>query len=816
MPPPVTFARITPSETSTPKAMSPPTNSESERRQPSAAQPDLPLLENLNVFAQSITSAASLTVRRDLTKQSAVEQQRERDRQSKFKATFLTLVEDAELRVENIEKASVVIEKQIDLNSQTQSNTTVALAAQMHKQGEVSNALPSAHDQTRAKDDFAEMKAELRAVKKDIDINRSGGRFKDDLLADLKRDVKAARKEIDYLKREAVTPSELRNKLRPMATKDELRELADKDEIREFITKDELRRVTIEEVRRHVTEALIPTEKKLGSLTLDDANMIQKIKSMEALAQKHRETTESKDQQQSSRFDHLESSLNNLQREFGRLDITMQEHKEDYAAGKVVSEAQNELLADLKNQVGFNPSSGSGNSSLHKSVIENSDQIRSLQERLDETFRQIQDLQATSALEAPPQVSKAVVDADTKLDEEIKLVRCGLDDSKAKQQKEFQLIRHDLDASKIDQEELALIRTDLDSLIDGEKRKDENIAQLFEANGENLTKFNETLFHLQTEIRLLKQTQATKSLSNPPPTPPPASASMSPREPHQRKLQEFEIGLRTLTKALQGLDMVVNSQQRKFDGLSSDHIIQTMVHQMQQMYPQHPGWLKEWQGKVDNYLGVILRDRLAIIESQISESVRDADSKIQGVTQSTADFRKICFATVNNLKQHVAELRDKACRNDPQCHSDHDNRINDLTNRIAVVEVSYVKAIDDIQTNQKDLMCNFTRNGVGAASNTTGEFPVTSRSSKSVELSANAIQAYETINESDNSDTPLSQRADRGPRRDTEDLPSFEPKLKRKAAESDGEDEDEGTGASPTNMRKVPKRWNVSGRSPLP
>ena len=738
-------------------------------------------------------SAASLSVRRDLTKQQAFAQQKEYDRQSKFKSTFLTLIEDAESRVEGVEKISMGIQKQVDLSSQAQYKIAKTLAAQLQK-AEVSNALPSA---------------------------RESGRFKDNL-ADLKADLMAVGKDIDFLNREAVMPDELQKKLRGLATKDDLRGLMTKDELHEIPTKDELRRATTDEVRKHVTEAMLPTEKKLASLTVEDANLSQKIKGVEAVTQKRHEIAREKDQQQSSRFDRLDTSLSDIQLKLNRLELTVQEQAQEYATVKVDLGAQDKVLTDLDTYVRRN--SRNSDPSLNDLVKRNSEQIQQLQqdyEKLSQAVRQVQDLQTASKIASSPQIPKASGLTDTRIEEEVRLIRSRVDTLKLEQQ-DFKLIQHDLDVLKSDPEKVMLIRADLDSLINEEKLKDAGVVEEFESIEKSLNKQREELVRLRNEIRLVTQSQASQSILNHPPTPPFASVSTSPRESDHHKLQDLEMGLRKLMNTTQGLELFVNAQQQKFDGLTSDRVVQSMVHQMQQMYSQHPGNLVTqvnqsvaWQARVDNYLSRNLKDRLANIESQIAARA-NKESKIEEIAQLAAENRKLLLATTNSLKQDIEGLKQEALTNDSRVSSDYGNRIDELTDRVTAIEAQYVKAIGDFQTNQADLVRNVThlqyRNGSGSTRNTPGMLTIMSRSSKSVESDGTSI-SVENHHDSDSSDTPLSHRSNRGV--DGEERRPLKPNLKRKAVDADDEDEDEGGEAKTPKAKKIPKRKNVSGRNPL-
>ena len=805
MPPPPNTGKITRSETSTPKATSPPTNSDLENRRPSSSQAQLPLLDSLNDFAHLISSAASLTVKRDLSKQQAVAQQKERDRQSKFKTIFLTLMEDAESRAEGAEKVTMGIEKQIDLSSQAQSKITMTLAARLQKT-EVPETMPNTHDRGRCKEDFAQLKVDLQA----------------------------ARKKIDSLNREAIMPDDLHRKVRDLATKDELRGLVTKDELweatrtkdklRGLVTRDELQRVATDEVR----SALVPTEKKLATLTVEDANLSQLIKGVEAVTQKNREMIEEKDRQQAPRFGHINTSLNDMQESLSRLDLMIQGQQQDYATFKdktmLLSRAQDRALADLNTYVRH---SSNNDLSLDKKVARNSNHVQLLQqdvEKLDNAVRQTQDFQAASEIASSHPVSKASMTVDTGIQEEVRLIRSELDALKPEQE-DLKLIRHDLDVFKADQEKVILIRADLDSLVNEEKLKDSGIAEGFEVLENSLKKQHEDLARLQHEIRQVKQSQVSQAVPNHPPTPPFASASTSPYLSDHQKLQDVEIALKDLTKTTQGLELFVNHQQQKFDGLTSDRIVQSMIHQMQQLYPSHPGNCFDLvnqclagQARVDRYLSGNLKDRLVSIESQIAARVVK-DSRLEEVTRSASETRNILLATVNSLKQDIDGLKGIALNKHPQDSSDYGERIDELADRVTAVEARYVKAIHDFQINQANLVRGFTQlryqSGIDSMQNTLGELTATSRCSRSVEPNGTTISS-ENFNDSDTSDTPLSLRSGRGVR---EERRSFDPTtLKRKAADSDGE-EDEAEGgeeeAKTTNSKKVPKRRNVSGMNPF-
>ncbi len=668
-----------PPAVSTPKVTSSPIKSDMGRLQLPTLQPPLPLIDNLNAFAQSIMSTASLTVRRDLAKQHAIAQRREHDRQSKFRSTFLTLTETAQTTFDDSEKTSMEIEHQIKLNSQAHSQNVVMLAGQLQQQNEVSDAQSSAHYRTRPKDeDYAELKMDLQHVKKEV------GRFEDDLAA----------------LKEAVMPNSLSKKLGDFVTKDELRGLVVKDDIMGLVTKDELHRVATDQAHKQVAEALKTTEEKLGSMTIEATRLNLKIEAVETCTHEHCETSDAKDLEQSSQIGRQYASIN---KSLMDLELAIQEQDKNCAAVKIDLGAQEKVLTSIKKCVG-DPSNG----------------IPSLDERVMRLSDQVADIQS-----------------------------------------------------------------DLGTLLEEEKFKDANVAQEFETIQEDIKGLKAGLTLAHTDIKKIRQTQPAQTLPNHPPTPPFASVSINPQRPDQQTLQGIEMAIRNLTNTTQGLEVFINSQQQKFDGLT-------------------------------NYVGGILQQRLANIESQIAAQV-GLEPSFQEVRRLTVDTRKNCSAAINDIKQDIKGIgnmkRDiEGLKEGP---SDYRNRIDQLGQRVSSVEAKYVKAIGDLRTNQTHLVRKVThleqQDEIAAARTTPVEVTVKSRSSKSVQPSGVTTISYEYTNDSDSSDTPLSQRAGRGLPRDSEDARTPSSNPKRKTSASDDEEEAEGGEGRPTYGKRIVKRRHVSG-----
>lgn len=96
---------------------------------------------------------------------------------------------------------------------------------------------------------------------------------------------------------------------------------------------------------------------------------------------------------------------------------------------------------------------------------------------------------------------------------------------------------------------------------------------------------------LKKELCVVKH----EALSTPkkPPTPPPPVESQGQHELLRLKLEQLEKTLRqfteTSTARTDTIEVLVESQQQRFDNLSTEHMANCIIHQMQSLYPPHPG-----------------------------------------------------------------------------------------------------------------------------------------------------------------------------------------------------------------------------------
>lgn len=187
---------------------------------------------------------------------------------------------------------------------------------------------------------------------------------------------------------------------------------------------------------------------------------------------------------------------------------------------------------------------------------------------------------------------------------------------------------------------IAIDQEEKDDLVSGEVERLDNIL----ITQENAIK------DVQNELSILRS-KAFSETTKKPPTPPPQTENQSkPDESLLLKVEDLEKSFRqfkeTSTERTDSMEVLVESQQQRFDNLSTDHLANSIIHQMQVLYPPHPAnvhtkidQIKAKQSAADlhilNFVHVMnkLNDNNQIHQNRIEE--------IQGVQIPSLDQRII-------------------------------------------------------------------------------------------------------------------------------------------------------------------------------
>ena len=233
-------------------------------RGPSTSQTSV--LDGLTKFAQSITSAATFSVKQDSTKQHATVQERQRDRQRRHRQHFITLIEDSELRADSLTRSVSRLEKQIQYNSGSQAIIASNLASSM-QQKSVSLGKLDPLDDTSVNRDISRLRAELRDLDEDFRDFRRNSHWHDDI------------------------------------------------DTRRLITKDDL--------RSHVDDALIPTRRELSKQSDDFSSLNQKLSDLAGIYGQRHQHGQEKETKIAKRLDDLDGGVGEIQARISSVEDTL-------------------------------------------------------------------------------------------------------------------------------------------------------------------------------------------------------------------------------------------------------------------------------------------------------------------------------------------------------------------------------------------------------------------------------------------------------------------------------------------------------------
>ncbi|KAK3169980.1 hypothetical protein OEA41_009365 [Lepraria neglecta] len=629
-PPQSATMKPTPSESSTPKTALPVVSKEiSLPRGPSTSQTSV--LDGLTKFAQSITSAATLSVKQDSTKQQATAQERQRDRQRRHKQHFITLIEDSELRADGLTRSVSRLEKQIQYNSGSQAIIASKLASSMQQKSASLGKLDPLDD-TSVNRDISRLRAEPRNLGEDFrDLRRKSHRHDD----------------IDT---------------------------------RRLITKDDL--------RSHVDDALIPTRRELSKQSDDFSSLNQKLSDLVGVYGQRHQHGQEKETKIAKRLDDLDGGVGEIQARISSVEDTLKRLDIGVSETQTKLSGSDETLKILEAFVrGDDEVNEPGLSTLIREEASQTSRMQGLIGKLNEQIQGLESklAEVNSKLAHIPETAQnnptSSLDMDSIRENNNALVQA---------QQEH--------GSSTLSEEVATIRGHIESLIEQQDGKDTCIASDYE-------RLENRVDQQAEELKALRQSQTSNARinpPNPPPTPPLATMPFRAENPSHQKVQELETVLRHLANRINALDTVFNAQQQKFDGLTSDHVLSSMILHLRNMYPNLPANVAILVADVAR--GQISLDaRQKALETKqnhvdffitnLRPSLNNMEQGLTAATNASVETRTTLAkqaADLGSLQQEISRRKETTVDDETRKRlSSLDERIVDISKKVADVEREY-------------------------------------------------------------------------------------------------------------------------------
>lgn len=704
------------SESSTPKPATP-TTKEILLPRKRDIQSQAPLLDTLTSFAQSIQSSASLTTRRDLAAHQLAVQDKDRQRQQRYRDVFTTLVEDAESKFDTLDKSSANLAMQADQKSAAQALISGELAARMQTaESQVPTPATNGSDPSRnekaLREELAQLRNELEEARKDMKSLRHKVCFRDDL-----------EQVVHKIDLEGVVSQDgLEKSLRGIVRKDDLRRLVDKDSLDGYMTKYGLEpmesklaehKAEIIRVDKDITEVLRVTQqqKQDGEQVqiLNDKHFDAFTKSITIIEAKMSEighvtgVLKQEGMQSETRnvkcFEDLTTSVSRTQAKLSDIEHATGLLTEEHAEHEKKLLHQQKSLTKLTDSV-----HGDDNGEelgLNKIIDTGSQDIVKIQDSIEDLRDSIQAL-----TESHSGIATSVEQYTAQ----------PLVGSEPRVAKDLEHLREDFD-------QLLAEQKGKDDCVSSDLEKLENMAKVHEYNIELL---REELRRIDGD--LAKQSPhslplTTTSRPTQPPTPPLQSRAFTPQEPDRIKIHEVNSTLQELKDQTNALETVFSAQQQKFDGLTSDYVVSCMVNRMMQIYPHHPNNLptqvaqlqiqitqiSQRQGIVDHFLLVNLSPwrmeadkQLAARAAAETQMLKTRDNKDAEVNKHLNDVRAYLaglntrLTTLqNNIDGEKASDLNRITRELVNIYGD---QIKSLFKQVNETEIGYKKAVGQLAT----------------------------------------------------------------------------------------------------------------------
>ena len=617
----------------------------------------------------------------------------------KNRTAFRTLVEDTELKTDGIQKSTSILERQMEQNQSSQSKATTELVSNIQRAIPVppEPGLPIASaDSNHILKELAKLRAEI---------------------ADLKADQKDYRRNFELYNDNMVTKRHLERYVTQKSFDAELDHYVQKHEYR-----------SLEKSFADLKVSMNKNSDQVKDLQGKETFDITQVR--EGLAK-----LESSQRGDSKALESLKQSMTDVNENFTKWgqDTSTQNHDLD----RVKNDYKDLNNKVLKLQTFVSGDSDSGEKGLDKLIEEDSNKTAQMQEfvnHLNETVQQLEESLATKTSESSQVTTQ--IQNDPGLREDVDFLRKDLDSLTEEQLGKDEAISLALDQnvySKIHTHEVDISSLKAD-LASNQTKQIEQISRL---------KADLVQFQLQQGaeiVRLGADVARHDSQNRPshPSTPSLPNGAWSPKETSRQKLQDLESGLEKLKNDKAALETLVLAQQQKFDGLTTDQLVQSMVHELRRMYPHHPANVLEevrrigdTQLRADQFLAQLGSKLRLIDQALLGCTGRDSalEVKINEVSDHSFKTRQDLLILCDDMKKDIStqleiahkqqenamslkgEISEIKDRHD-QMEKDTSEKFGTMTADIDLVHRKYLSQIEDATKKNELIRALVFREGV--------------------------------------------------------------------------------------------------------
>lgn len=632
------------------------------------------LLKAFTQYTDSVVATSNLHFQSNLLKEKAIRQQNLKDRWSKHYHSFVSLAEDHDRVIENAGSIAESFDNQMKHTEEAQEVAVRTLMSTMMAHSIAAN--PKLDEYTSLRDDVWSLKDGLRATNADLEAaqfekKRSKGSV-------LEQEVDQKLRTMSDYEKQMAELTVAHSRLQATVNQHE-QLLVQVPDIRDRVHKLNASQAYFAEVKDKTKEALegIKENKRTcqtlnGDLASQQTSIQSLLKDVESQKVDFKQSIVG----QAQRIDTFLSKFS-VQRENLTQSFAVQEKQLKLVVGDVA--LQKDEIDRLKTTVVGDPDDKSDKRS--KSLI---DHIAEGQEK-SEKFE--------GALRGFDKELESFSEKLGTMENGIRMIepRAPTQDSASTK---VDSASHNLDPNSIDRisslEELVKANntdsveriSDLErqskALEEQQEMKDDFVSAEVERLDNLLITQEKALETLQTDLSALAS-QASSAAVNKPPTPPPqAESQREPDDSFRLKVEELETTLRhfkeSSTERVDAMEVIMESQQQRFDNLSTDQLAKSIIHQMQILYPPHPAGLqakfdhiKAKQTAVDQHVL-----NFVTTVNRLSDGLNNQSGRIDHLQQRTfASLEKKCLDVTKGFSDVLQEMERRIADLDAFARTQH-------------------------------------------------------------------------------------------------------------------------------------------------
>ena len=560
------------------------------------------LLKAITQYTDSVVAKSQLQFQRNLQKEKAEKQQNLKDRWSKHYHRFIALAEDHDRVSDQAGSLVESLDNQMKDTDEAQNAAVRTLMSAMVASSAAAN--PKTEEYSSLKDDIWNLKGGLRATQAELDATKYDKKRTKGFI--LEQDVDTKLRTMSEYEKQMAELTVVHNKLLATVNNHE-KLLAIVPDIQTRVHKLNASQVVYTELKDKLKEALIAgKEQKIDCQSLHDEQASQKtsvqglLKDFAAQKSDFKQTSEGQKHKMDAIVEDFALQRENLTQSIAVQDQKIETLVNEFAAQKAQVESLNmELVGDL------DPNSAKQSKGLIDYIAEGTqknDKFEGALRRFDtelETFQEklgkLENGMRTLESRPPIQSSGSIQGVDG--------ASHNLDPNSIER---IQSLEGQVKANHVESDDrISHLERQAKAVEEQQEMKDDFVAVEVERLDNLMITQEKAVQTLQEDLSALKS-QVSSAPANKPPTPPPQippqiEIQREPNESFRLQVEELETAVRQFkessTERVDNMEILVDSQQQRFDNLSTEHLAKSIIHQMQILYPPHPANL---QAKFDH------------------------------------------------------------------------------------------------------------------------------------------------------------------------------------------------------------------------